>query len=229
MMKDAVGTNGTAGRERTGSLARHRSHSATAIMSMKGLEMGRVYEAIDAPLQRWLGSQPMFFVATAPTSADGHINLSPKGISGTFRILGPTTVAYLDLVGSGTETVAHLRENGRIVLMFCAFSGPPKIVRLQGEGHLMAPEDPEFPALLTEFRCTEDMRSQVRGIVIVEARDISDSCGFGVPRMDLVGERDQFVRWSDQQFAKHGPTWKERYMAANNMVSIDGLPGYDVH
>ena len=130
--------------------------------------MGRKGDAITAPLERWLSSQSMFFVATAPNGADGHINLSPKGIDGTFRIVGPTTVAYVDLVGSGAETVAHLRENGRITLMFCAFSGPPKIVRLHGEGRLVAPDDSAFPALLTGFPCTGEMQSQVRGIVVVD-------------------------------------------------------------
>jgi hypothetical protein len=110
--------------------------------------------------------------------------------------------------------------------MFCAFAGPPKIVRLHGEGRLVPPDDPEFAALLENFPLAEEMQDQVRGVVIVEASRIADSCGFGVPRMDLVGERDQFVRWSEQQLAKHGPAWKARYMAANNMVSIDGLPGY---
>jgi hypothetical protein len=189
--------------------------------------MGKTYATIDASLERWLNKQPLFFVATAPNDAEGHINLSPKGIDGTFRVLGPTTVAYVDVVGSGAETVAHLRENGRIVLMFCAFAGPPKIVRLHGEGRLVPPDDSEFAALLTRFALAEDKRDQVRGIVIVEATRISDSCGFGVPRMDLVGERDQFDRWSEQQLAKNGPDWKARYMAANNLASIDGLPGYE--
>jgi hypothetical protein len=189
--------------------------------------MGKTYDAIDASLERWLNKQPMFFVATAPDDAEGHINLSPKGIDGTFRILGPTTVAYVDVVGSGAETVAHLRENGRIVLMFCAFTGPPRIVRLHGEGRLVAPNDLEFAALLNGFPLSEEMRALVRGIVVVEASRISDSCGFGVPHMDLVAERDQLIRWSEQKAAKQGPTWKARYMAANNVASIDGLPGYE--
>jgi hypothetical protein len=189
--------------------------------------MGKVYDVIDASLERWLCKQPMFFVATAPDDAEGHINLSPKGLDGTFRILGPTTVAYVDLVGSGTETVAHLRENGRIVLMFCAFAGPPKIVRFHGEGRLVAPEDPEFADLLAGFPLNAETQPLVRGVVVVEASRISDSCGFGVPRMDLVAERDQLVRWSEQQALKQGPDWKARYMTAKNTASIDGLPGYD--
>jgi hypothetical protein len=189
--------------------------------------VGRVYDVIDNATQRWLAKQPMFFVATAPNDPDGHLNLSPKGAAGAFRVLGPTTIAYVDLVGSGVETAAHLRENGRIVLMFCAFSGPPKIVRLYGQGRIVHQDDPEFVALLPEFSLDDDARALARGIVVVEATRIADSCGFVVPRMDLVSQRDQLVRWSEQQQTKNGERWKERYVAANNAHSIDGLPGYD--
>jgi hypothetical protein len=142
-------------------------------------------------------------------------------------VLGPTTVAYVDLVGSGVETVAHLRENGRIALMFCAFAGPPKIVRLHGQGRVVPEDDPEFATLLPEFPLDDDARAIARGIVVVETTRISDSCGFVVPRMELVAERDQLMRWGEQQRAKNGETWKERYVAANNARSIDSLPGYD--
>lgn len=189
--------------------------------------MGRVYDTIENATQKWLAKQPLFFVATAPNDLDGHVNLSPKGAAGAFRVLGPNTVAYVDLVGSGVETVAHLRENGRIVLMFCAFAGPPKIVRLHGQGRIVPEDDPEFAALLPRFSLDDDSRALARGIVVVETRRISDSCGFVVPRMDLVAERDQLMRWSEQQHAKNGESWKERYVAANNAESIDGLPGYD--
>jgi hypothetical protein len=189
--------------------------------------VGRVYDIIDDTTRQWLARQPMFFVATAPNDPDGHVNLSPKGVAGAFRVLGPTRVAYVDLVGSGVETVAHLRENGRIVLMFCAFAGPPKIVRLHGQGRVVPNDDPEFMALLAEFSLDDDARALARGIVVVEATRISDSCGFVVPRMDLVSQRDQLLRWGEQQHAKNGESWKERYVAANNAQSIDGLPGYD--
>lgn len=188
--------------------------------------MGRVYDTLDNATERWLEKQPMFFVATAPNDLDGHVNLSPKGAAGAFRVLGPNTVAYVDLVGSGVETIAHLRENGRIVLMFCAFSGPPKIVRLHGQGRIVPEADPEFAALLPQFSLGDDARALTRGIVIVKTQRISDSCGFVVPRMDLVAERDQLMRWGEQQQAKNGENWKERYMGANNAQSIDGLPGY---
>jgi hypothetical protein len=193
----------------------------------KGTLVGRIYDVIDNATRQWLTRQPIFFVATAPNDPDGHLNLSPKGAAGAFRVLGPTTVAYVDLVGSGVETVAHLRENGRIVLMFCAFSGPPKIVRLHGQGRVVPEHDPEFAALLPEFSLNENAVALARGIVVVETTRISDSCGFVVPQMDLVAERDQLMRWGDRQQAKNGEVWKERYIAANNARSIDCLPGYE--
>lgn len=189
--------------------------------------MGRIFDGIDDTLRHWLSRQPMFFVATAPSDVQGHVNVSPKGGDGTFRVLGPNRVAYVDLVGSGVETVAHLRENGRIVLMFCAFSGPPKIVRLHGQGRAVPEDDPEYAALLQGFSLSHENVPLARGIVTVDVSRIADSCGFGVPRMDLVAERDQLVRWSAGQEAKHGDAWKARYMGANNAESIDGLPGYN--
>jgi hypothetical protein len=195
--------------------------------SSKGTLLGRLYDVIDNATRQWLTKQPMFFVATAPNDPDGHLNLSPKGAAGAFRVLGSTTVAYVDLVGSGVETVAHLRENGRIVLMFCAFAGPPKIVRLHGQGRVVSQDDPEFASLLPEFSLDDDARALARGIVVVETTRISDSCGFVVPRMDLVSQRDQLMRWGEQQQAKNGDAWKELYVAANNAHNIDGLPGYD--
>ena len=204
---------------------RHRLLVVSA--QTKGTLVGRVYAVIDNAIRQWLTKQPMFFVATAPNDPDGHVNLSPKGAAGAFRVLGPTMVAYADLVGSGVETVAHLRENGRIVLMFCAFAGPPKIVRLHGQGRVVPEHDPEFAALLPEFSLNDDARALARGIVVVETTRIADSCGFVVPRMDLVTERDQLMRWGEQQHAKNGEAWKDRYIAANNARCIDSLPGYD--
>src|SRR5215203_2128449 len=134
--------------------------------------MGTLYDGIDPALTRWLLRQPVFFVATAPLAADGHLNLSPKGLRGTFRVLDEHTVAYLDLTGSGVETLAHLRENGRIVLMFCAFAGPPKIVRLHGQGRVVPEHDPQFAALLPEFSLDDAARVLARGIVVVETTRI---------------------------------------------------------
>ena len=190
--------------------------------------MGRLYDEVEDGLRDWLGAQPLFFVATAPTDLDGHLNLSPKGGTGTFRVMGPTTVAYLDLVGSGIETVAHLRENGRIVLMFCAFSGPPKIVRLHGRGRVVPSDEPEFASLLETFAPNDDVTALARSIVVVEVERIADSCGFVVPRMEYAGDRDQLIRWSEHRREQHGEGWKDAYLAANNATSIDGLAALDI-
>ncbi|MFN8593490.1 MAG: pyridoxamine 5'-phosphate oxidase family protein [Thermomicrobiales bacterium] len=190
--------------------------------------MGRTFAVIDDTMRSWLIKQPMFVVATAPNDPQGHVNCSPKGGEGSFHILGPRTVAYIDLVGSGAETAAHLRDNGRIVLMFNAFSGPPKIVRLYGSGRVVAQEDAEFATLADRLAIPAETQRLMRGMVIVDVDRIADSCGFGVPRMEMVAERDQLQRWSETQEAKHGPSWKTRYMREKNAESIDGLPGYDV-
>ncbi|MCA9877578.1 MAG: pyridoxamine 5'-phosphate oxidase family protein [Thermomicrobiales bacterium] len=190
--------------------------------------MGRTYDSIDDSIQKWLAKQPMFFIATAPNDPNGRVNVSPKGGAGVFRVLGPHTMAYVDLVGSGAETVAHLQENGRIVVMFCAFTGAPKIMRFHGTGRSIPEDAPEYPSLLAGFTLDDEQRPLARGIVQVEVTRISDSCGFGVPRMEMVSERDQLLRWSRHQEESEGPDWKARYMAANNTASIDGLPGYDI-
>ena len=189
--------------------------------------MGRTYDTIDATIQIWLKKQPMFFVATAPNDPAGHVNVSPKGGAGVFRVLDPQTIAYVDLVGSGTETVAHLQENGRIVVMFCAFTGAPKIMRFHGVGRSIPEDTPEYRDLLAGFALDDEQRPLARGIVVVDVTRISDSCGFGVPRLEMVAERDHLLRWSENKLEKDGPDWKARYMAANNAASIDGLPGYE--
>jgi hypothetical protein len=190
--------------------------------------VGQLYERIDDGLAGWIGRQRLYFVGTAPLDADGHVNISPKGSMDTFRILGPTTVAYLDLMGSGIETAAHLRENGRIVVMFCAFEGPPKIVRLHGTGEVVEPSDPRFDGLLAHFDPDDDLRAVMRAIVQIEVTRISDSCGFVVPRMDYVGERDQLFRWGEAKQRKDGDSWKRAYQQANHRTSIDGLPALDL-
>ena len=161
----------------------------------------------------------MFFVATAPLAADGHVNVSPKGMDGTFAVLGPHRVAYLDYFGSGIETIAHLRENGRIVIMMCAFDGPPKIVRLHGRGRTLRPGDDGFAALRARFAKARD--KGVRSIVVVDVDRISDSCGFSVPLMEYVADRDVLdvaqQRRDDDYFVEYG--------AAKNAASIDGLRG----
>jgi len=183
--------------------------------------MGRTHEQIDDSLAEWIAAQPMFFVATAPLADDGHVNVSPKGLAGTFVILGPLRVAYLDLTGSGVETVAHLQENGRITLMWCAFSGPPRIVRVQGRGRVVLPDDAEFAGLLAQFPDTEHLHVGLRSIVVVDADRVGDSCGYAVPRMELVGDRDQLVTWADRK----GREGVSEYWATKNVTSVDGLPG----
>ncbi|MGN6485382.1 MAG: pyridoxamine 5'-phosphate oxidase family protein [Thermomicrobiales bacterium] len=189
--------------------------------------MGRVFEQLDEKLIAWIGKQPMVFVASAPNEPDGHVNLSPKGDTDTFRILGPTTFAYLDLLGSGVETIAHLRENGRIVVMFCAFDGAPKVLRLHGRGRVVQAHDPEFADLVAAFEPSEAIMGILRSVILVEITRIADSCGFVVPKMALVEEREQLVRWGEHQEAENGDGWKEKYFFANNQASIDGLTGLD--
>jgi hypothetical protein len=178
--------------------------------------MGKLYDAIDDRLRAFIGAQRLFFVASAPSGDGGHVNCSPKGLD-TFRVLGPRSVAYLDFAGSGVETIAHLRENGRIVLMFCAFEGPPKIVRLHGQGRAVEPGDAEFAALRAHFPAAPGVRAVVR----VEVTRISDSCGFGVPLYAHVGERDELAFWAERK----GEAAIEDYKREKNAASIDGIPG----
>jgi hypothetical protein len=183
--------------------------------------MGRTHESIDDTLAEFVSRQPVFFVATAPLAGDGHVNVSPKGLAGTFVVLGPHRVAYLDLTGSGIETIAHLQENGRITLMWCAFDGPPRIVRFAGRGCAVRPGDPEFAELVARFDGTEHLRVGVRSVVVVDVDRVGDSCGYAVPRMDLVGDSDQLVKWADRK----GPDGIAEYQQQRNAVSVDGLPG----
>jgi hypothetical protein len=178
--------------------------------------MGKLYSEIDDRLRAFIARQHVFFVASAPDGPGGHINCSPKGLD-TFRILAPTRVGYLDFVGSGVETVAHLRQNGRVVLMFCAFEGPPNIVRLHGRGAALEPHDAEFAALRASFPAAQG----VRAIVRVDLERISDSCGYGVPLMSYQGERPQMPEWADRK----GEAGLEKYQREKNALSLDGLPG----
>lgn len=178
--------------------------------------MGRIHPQIDEMLAKKLQEQHVFFVATAPLDSAGNLNLSPKGLD-CFRILGPKTVAYLDVVGSGVETIAHLKENGRIILMFCMFEGPPSIVRLRGQGRVVEPHLPEFAELAAQFPAYDAART----IIVVELTRISDSCGFGVPLMKYVGDRPQHFAWAE----KKGPEGLKTYKQEKNRSSIDGLPG----
>lgn len=182
--------------------------------------MGKLYDRIDGRLRAFIEEQPLFFVATAPLAGDGHINLSPKGRAGTLAVLDEWTVAFLDFGGSHAETIAHLRENSRITLMWCAFTGPPKIVRVHGTGEPVYRDDPRFAELLPRFGDADG--PGLRAIILVTAHRISHTCGYAVPFMDYAGERDlhaqYFGRKSEEEFA--------RYCEAKeyNPVSIDGLP-----
>ncbi len=181
--------------------------------------MGQTYTELDDRLGAFIGRQPVFFVATAPSGPGGHVNVSPKGYADTFVVVSPTSVAYLDLTGSGCETAAHLRENGRITVMFCAFDGPPKIVRLYGQGHVVAATDPGFAELAGRF---PDRHAGPRAVVVVELERISDSCGYSVPRLAMVEERDVLDRSNERR----GPEKLRHYRARKNAASIDGLPAF---
>lgn len=178
--------------------------------------MGKVFDHINDATAEFIAAQPMFFIATAPLSADGHVNLSPKGHD-TLRIVSTTQVAYLDLGGSGIETTAHLRENGRVTLMFCAFSGSPKIVRLYGRGQTIEPGHPEFEARHALF----PTYTLPRAVIVIDVHTVAHSCGYGVPKMKLMKERDQLGRWAE----KKGPEAVREYRLKNNLKSLDGLPG----
>jgi hypothetical protein len=189
--------------------------------------MAKVFEHIDEKLREFIEAQTMFFVATAPSGDGGHVNLSPKGGRNLFHVTGPLGFAYVDLMGSGIETVAHLRENGRIVIMFCAFEGPPKIVRLHGVGRPVQQNDEGFEELLETFDITDEQRRAVRSVITVEVNRVGDSCGFVVPRMDYVGERDQLYRYADNRLRKEGEDAVRAYVSVNNAESLDGLAGLD--
>ncbi|HTP22034.1 MAG TPA: pyridoxamine 5'-phosphate oxidase family protein [Solirubrobacteraceae bacterium] len=191
--------------------------------------MGKIFDAIDDRLESWIASQPMFFVGTAPLDADGHVNVSPKGPIDTLRVLTPTSVAYLDFVGSGAETIAHVRENGRIVIMLCAFDGPPRILRLHGRGDLVAASDPRFEELMELCGFAEPPTPEARrAIVLVEVERIADSCGYGVSLMKQEGRRPHMDLWAAKKVRVGGPEALLDYQRDKNASSIDGLPAVDL-
>ena len=177
--------------------------------------MATLFEELTDELCDFINAQHMFFVATATGSTDGFVNCSPKGLD-TLRILDRNTVAYLDLTGSGVETIAHLKENGRLVMMFCSFSNKPKILRLHGKGTVLETRDPGFAELIGEF---PDMRG-MRAIIRLDVTRVSDSCGWGVPMYDFIGDRDTYRKYaesrSDEQLRES--------QKAGNSFSLDGLP-----
>lgn len=167
----------------------------------------------------FIAKQRMFFVATAPLSGEGLINLSPKGLDGTFAIIDERTVAYLDLTGSGIETLAHLRENGRICIMFNAYEGPANILRIQGTGAAIEPGQPGFDELAAHFPELPGVRS----IIKVTAERVADSCGFGVPFYEYKGQRSELTDWAE----KKGPDGVAKYQQQKNQTSMDGLRGLE--
>jgi hypothetical protein len=181
--------------------------------------MGRTYDRLDDRLREWMERQPVFFVATAPLSGGGHVNCSPKGNRQELAVLDERRLAYLDQTGSGVETIAHLRENGRIVLMFCAFEGPPRIVRVHGRGRVVAAGDDDFAALAGRFPGANG--AGVRSVIVVDAERVSDSCGYAVPLMSFESHRPTLDEWADRK----GRQGVEAYWADKNGASLDGLPG----
>src|SRR5687768_1051061 len=178
--------------------------------------MGKVYEGIDESLAAWIAAQPLWFVATAPLAPDGHVNVSPRGHD-TLSVLAPRRVAWVDYTGSGVETIAHLQENGRICLMFASFDQRPRIVRLHGTGTVALPG----AAMYEDVVARHPLHPSTRAVVVVDVDRVSDSCGYGVPVMELVDERD-LLRLSAE---KKGEQGMASYRSERNALSIDGLPG----
>jgi len=181
--------------------------------------MGKIFQTIDDKLQNWIEKQKMFFVSTAPLDKEGLVNCSPKGLD-SFRVLDGNTVAYLDLTGSGVETIAHLKENQRITIMFCAFEGPPKILRLYGKGEVLEKGTLEFEKLKPQFPEYLGERS----IILVHLHRIQDSCGYAVPNYEFKGERDVLLKWT----ANKGPDGVVAYRKEKNANSLDGLKGLEI-
>ncbi len=186
--------------------------------------MGKVYDEIDEHLRGWIAEQALFFVGTAPRDGD-HVNVSPKGPIDSLRVLGPREIAYLDVIGSGAETIAHLRENGRIVVMLCAFEGPPRILRLHGRGEIVAAEDPRFDELLERCAFEEPkVPESRRSIILIEITRVADSCGYGVPLMSFEGHRQHADAWAEKKLRVGGPEAFVEYQRDKNSESLDGLP-----
>ena len=177
--------------------------------------MGAIVNIIQDKHKAFIEKQKMFFVSTAPLSENGHVNLSPKGMD-SFRVLSGNRVAYMDIVGSGNETSAHILENGRITIMFCAFEGPPNILRLYGKGFTVLPKDKKWAELSAHF----ELQLATRQIIVADIDKVQTSCGFGVPLYEYSGERDHAQKWAENK----GKEGLEQYMHDKNRLSMDGLP-----
>jgi Pyridoxamine 5'-phosphate oxidase len=190
--------------------------------------MAKQFDEIGDHLRDWISRQALFFVATAPLAGDGHVNLSPKGPIGSFAVLGPRRVAYLDVHGSGSETIAHLRENGRICVMFCSFEGPPRIVRLHGRGKSAQLGDPDFDDLLGSADLEDPSIPEARrSIVVIDVDRISDSCGYGVPLMSFEGLREHHPLLSAKRIRTMGLDDYRSYQRERGARSLDGLPAQE--
>jgi hypothetical protein len=188
--------------------------------------MGRVYAGIDDHQREWIARQSLFFVGSAPLDADGHVNVSPKGPIGSLRVIGARRVAYLDAMGSGAETLAHVRENARIVVMLCAFEGPPRILRLHGRARIRMAGEPAFEELIERFGFEDPTIPEARrAIVDVEVTRVADSCGYRVPLMRYEGERVHLPLSSAKRLrSTGGPAGLRAFEATRNARSLDGLP-----
>ncbi|WP_345949054.1 pyridoxamine 5'-phosphate oxidase family protein [Mucilaginibacter sp. PAMB04274] len=178
--------------------------------------MGKFFDRIQPQHREFIEKQKMYFVASAPLSAEGHVNVSPKGLD-SFRVLNETQAAYLDITGSGNETSAHILENGRITLMFCSFEGPPLILRLYGKGRAVLPSHAEWEELAALF---DNLPLSTRQIIVIDVHKVQTSCGFSVPFFEYTGERDLSYRWAE----KKGEEGLTEYRQEKNRVSLDGLP-----
>jgi hypothetical protein len=190
--------------------------------------VSRVYDGLGDELRAWIEAQALFFVGTAPLAAGGHVNVSPKGPIGSLRVLDARTVAYLDVIGSGAETIAHVRENGRIVVMLCAFAGKPRILRIHGTATVLFAHEPAYASLLARAGFEDPGVPETRrAIVRVDVTRVADACGYGVPLMTYEGRRPQMEAWG-QKKVQAGPGALAAYVAEKNRVSIDGLPAVEV-
>jgi Pyridoxamine 5'-phosphate oxidase len=193
------------------------------------LAMGKVFDEIDERLRDWIYAQALFFVATAPLAADGHVNVSPKGPIGTLRVLDGHTLAYLDVIGSGAETIAHIRENRRVVVMLCAFSGPPRILRIHGRGDVVPAGDERFAELIERCDFEEPLLAAARrSVVLVEVTRVADSCGYGVPLMRFEGLRPHADAWAEKKLRVGGEHALLAYQREKNAASLDGLPAVEL-
>ena len=177
--------------------------------------MAKVYPEISDEFAAWIAEQPMFFIATAPLDPQGHVNLSPRGHD-SLRVIDPNQVAFLDLTGSGNESAAHLAENHRVTLMFCAFSGPARILRLYGEGEVILPGSEEWEELRPRFPASMPGERQIIRILVTR---VQTSCGYGVPLMEYQGQRQKIIEWAEDKGERI-----DAYRAEKNARSIDGLP-----